>query len=106
MAAIDNKHLVEIIAVNRDSGISKKTGNPWEMCKAQCIVRGPDNLMKIGELILPKALSETPPGKYLVEFELDVSFERVVVPRITQLHPWAGEIPTPRTEKPVEKKAA
>lgn len=87
MAAIDNKHLINIIAVNKDSGISKRNGTPWEMHKAQCVVRGPDNSTKIGELILPKALADTPPGDYLAEFELDVSFERVVVPRITALHP-------------------
>ncbi|WP_293781260.1 hypothetical protein [uncultured Oxalicibacterium sp.] len=87
MAAVDTKHLINIIAVNKDSGISKRTQQPWEMYKAQCVVRGPDNSVKIGELILPKSLAETTPGDYLAEFELDVSFERVVVPRITALHP-------------------
>lgn len=87
MPAVDTKHLINIIAVNKEGGISKKTGNPWEMYKAQCVIRGPDNSVKIGELILPKTLAETTPGDYLAEFELDVSFERVVVPRITALHP-------------------
>lgn len=86
MAAIDSKHLVEILAVNRESGTSKKTGNAWEMFKAQCIITS-DNRTKIGELIMPKHLVDTTPGKYLVEFELDVSFDRVVVPRIIALHP-------------------
>lgn len=87
MSAIDNKHLIEIIAINEDSGTSKRTGNPWKMYKAQCVVRGPDGVVKIGELILPKQLAETTkPGRYLAEFELDVSFERLVVPRITALH--------------------
>lgn len=109
MSAIDNKHLVEIIAINKESGIAKKSGNPWEMWKAQCIVRGPDGVTKIGELILPKTLTNTAPGKYLAEFELDVSFERVVVPRITALHAWAlpaGSADQAGATKPVDKKAA
>lgn len=109
MAAIDNKHLIEIIAINKENGIAKKSGNPWEMSKAQCIVRGPDGVVKIGELILPKSLTDTAPGKYLAEFELDVSFERVVVPRITALHALSasagGEGSAP-VAKPAERKAA
>ncbi len=110
MSAIDNKHLIEIIAVNKDAGISKKTGNAWEMHKAQCIVRGPDGLVKIGELILPKAMADVPPGKYLAGFELDVSFERIVVPRIVELHAWTGSLdaaaPAGGGGKQADKKAA
>lgn len=87
MSAIDNKHLINIVAVNKESGIAKKTGNAWEMHKAQCVVTGPDGSTKIGELILPKALADTKPGKYLAEFQLAVSFERIVIPQIIALHP-------------------
>lgn len=87
MAAVDNKHLIEIIAVNKSGGISKKTGNPWEMYKAQCVVKGPDSSVQVGELNLPKHLIETAPGKYLAEFELGVNFDLKVVPVITALHP-------------------
>lgn len=95
MAAVDNKHLIEIIAVNKESGIAKRTGNPFEMHKAQCVVRGPDNSVQIGELILPKDLADTTPGTYLAEFELAVSFERIVVPRITVLHPHGSKATSP-----------
>jgi hypothetical protein len=101
MSAIDNKHLIEIVAINEASGISKKTGNAWTMHKAQCVVRGPDNSVVIGELMLPKELAlTTTPGKYLAEFELGVSFERIVVPRITALHVF-GETakPVPQANK-------
>lgn len=101
MSAIDNKHLINILAINTDTGISKKTGNAWSMPKAQCVVTGPDGVVKIGELILPKALAETKPGQYLAEFELDVSFDRVVVPRITALHPFAA-----KTAQPVQPATA
>jgi hypothetical protein len=87
MSAVDNKHLIEILAVNKASGISGKTGKPWEILKAQCIVKGPDNSVQVGELNLPKSLLETTPGKYLAEFELGVNFDLKVIPVITKLHP-------------------
>ena len=87
MSAIDNKHLIDIVAINQSSGVSAKSGKAWEMFRAQCVVSGPDNSTKIGELLLPRDLKETIPGRYLAEFELDVSFDRLVVPRITALHP-------------------
>ncbi len=87
MSAIDNKHLIEIVSVQESSGVSRKTGNPWKMYRAQCVVTGGDSGAKVGELLLPDSLKDTEPGKYLAEFQLDVSFERLVVPRITALHP-------------------
>jgi hypothetical protein len=100
MSAVDNKHLIEILAVNKSSGIAKKTGNPWEMWKAQCVVKGPDQSIQIGELNLPKSLVDTAPGKYLAEFELGVSFERMVVPMITKLHAWSGDAPAAGAARP------
>lgn len=91
MSAIDNKHLINIVAVNKESGVAKKTGNAWEMSKAQCVITGPDGSTKIGELILPKSLADTQPGKYLAEFQLAVSYERVVIPQIIALHPYNVE---------------
>ena len=96
MAAVDNKHLIEILAVNHESGIGKKTGQPWEMWKAQCVIKGPDNSIKIGELTLSKSMKDTPPGRYLAEFELGVNFDNKVVPLLTKLHlhgDSAGRVP-------------
>lgn len=90
MSAIDNKHLIEIVSIQESSGISRKTGNPWKMYRAQCVVTGGDSGAKVGELLLPDSLKDTAPGKYLAEFQLDVSFERLVVPRITALHNHGG----------------
>lgn len=87
MPAIDNKHLLNIIAINVEEGISKKTGQPWKMHKAQCALVGPDGKTQIGELNLSRALADTQPGKYLAEFELAVNYERLVVPQIVMLHP-------------------
>lgn len=110
MPAIDNKHLIEVIAINVQSGTSKKTGNPYAIHKAQCVVRGPDNSVQIGELKISKELAEkTPPGKYLAEFELGVSFERLVVPLVTALHPWGDNKPqaqAPDKQDKQDKKVA
>lgn len=94
MAAIDNKHLLEILNVVVQSGTSKKSGNPFTLHKAQCVFHGGADGMQIGQLILaPKIAEVTKPGKYLAEFELGVNFNLEVVPRITALHPWKGEVP-------------
>lgn len=96
MSAIDNKHLIEIVSVQESSGVSRKTGSPWKMYRAQCVVTGGDKGAKVGELLLPDTLKETQPGKYLAEFQLDVNFERLVIPRITALHPHASAAPRPQ----------
>lgn len=86
MAAIDNKHLIEILTIISESGISKKTGQPWQMWKAQCVIRGGDNDIKVGVLNVSEKMKDTPPGKYLAEFELGVNFENKVIPLLTKLH--------------------
>jgi hypothetical protein len=87
MSAVDNKHLIQILGVKVDSGISKRTQQPWEMRKAQCAVTGPDGSIQVGVLMLPKAWKEDPvPGKYLAEFELGIDFENRIVPVLTKLH--------------------
>lgn len=100
MSAVDNKHLIEILAVNPEGGVSKKTGLPWQMYKAQCVIKGPDNSIKIGELNLSDKMKDTAPGKYLAEFELGVSFENKVIPLLTKLHPYGD------TAKPAPAPAA
>jgi hypothetical protein len=91
MAAIDNKNLLEILSINVQSGVSKKTGQPFSLPKAQCILKSGDGTIRIGELMLPKDMAETKPGKYLAEFELDVSFDLRVVPRVIALHAYADK---------------
>ena len=88
MSAIDNAHLLEIIAITHKTGPSKsKPGTDYSLYLAQCVLRGPDNDVKIGELLLNKELAlTTTPGTYLAEFVLGVDMERRIVPRITKLH--------------------
>lgn len=103
MAAVDNKHLIEILAVNEEGGVSKKTGNPWKMYKAQCVIKGPDNAIKIGELNLSDKMKDTAPGKYLAEFELGVSFENKVIPLLTKLHPFDQAVKAASPVSPAAK---
>lgn len=89
MSAIDNKHLINIVSINTDTGV--KNGKEWSMPKAQCVVTGPDGKTQIGELLLPKALADTPPGKYLAEVAMSVNYQRQVVPVVTALHAYQIE---------------
>ncbi|MBB5391288.1 MULTISPECIES: hypothetical protein [unclassified Herbaspirillum] len=98
MSAIVNSHLIDIVAVAHASGISRKTGQPWDMYRAQCVVTGPDKGVRIGQLLLPNTLKETRPGKYLAEIGLDVNWECEVVPVVIGLHPYGA--------KPTGKEAA
>ena len=97
MAAVDNKHMIEVLTTKVEEGISKKTGMPWVMRKVQCIVRGPDNSLVVGVLSLPRGFEDVVPGKYLAEFELGIDFDNKVIPLLVKLHPF-GE-----TAKPVAK---
>jgi len=85
-----NTNWINIINVISRSGISKKTGLPWTMHFAQCVLVALDGELKIGKLLLPKALNDTQPGEYLASFQLDVNYETDVVPVITALHPFTG----------------
>ncbi|MQQ99259.1 hypothetical protein [Glaciimonas soli] len=98
--SIDTKNLIEILAINVQSGKSKKTGNDYEIHKAQCVIRGANDSTQVGELNLPKELALTVPGKYLAEFELSINFDRLVIPRVIALHPFPNRSvapsPTPK----------
>lgn len=87
MSAIDNKHLLEIIGVIPQE-YPPKNGRPGGVIhKAQCVFHGGDSGVQVGQLLLPQNLKDTPPGKYLAEFELGVNYKLEVVPKITLLHP-------------------
>lgn len=86
MSAIDNKHLLEIINVVTQEYPAKGDRKAGTMFKAQCLFHGGDGGVMVGQMLLPKELKETTPGKYLAEFELGVNYKLEVVPRITALH--------------------
>jgi hypothetical protein len=106
MSAIDNKHLLEIVNVVPQNYPAKDGRAAGTIHKAQCLMHGGDGGVLIGQLMLPKHLIETPPGKYLAEFELAVDYKMQVVPRVTVLHPWANrQQPSAADQKPAAKAA-
>lgn len=81
---------LEILDVIEQSGVAKATGRPYQIHRAQCVLHGADGNRKIGELNLPRDLAETKPGVYMASFELSVSMDRLIVPRIIALTPFGA----------------
>jgi hypothetical protein len=112
--SIDNMHMIEVLAVNVQSGTSKKTGNGYTLYKAQCVIHGPNQSLQIGELFLKEEIAKgVVPGKYLADCELYVNFDREVALRVVAMQPWgvAGAKPAATGSTPVaavstDKKAA
>lgn len=100
---MDTKHHLRIVGFKSIPYKNKKTGAPEEMRLAQCVVtsesaeRGQQVL--VGELMMPKALHETPAGEYLAEFELAVGQDLRIGARLTKLHPYGVGAPAARPEK-------
>lgn len=92
MSAIDNKHLLEIINIVPQAYEAKNGRAAGTMYKAQCVCHGGDEGIVIGQLVLPRHLKDTKPGKYLAEFRLGVNFKLEVVPMITALHVFEGPV--------------
>jgi hypothetical protein len=86
-----NKQKLTILDVTHRSGISKKTGNPWAIHEAQCILEQEDSEGKkilVGTINLPEVLKESTPGDYLAEFSLFRSSEGKLEPRVVSLQPF------------------
>lgn len=84
--------LLEILVVNFQIGKSKKTGDDYSLPKAQCVIRGADGKIEVGEMILPKHLNETVAGIYDADYVLGVDMNGKVVPRITALRPFNNQV--------------
>lgn len=101
----DNKHHVRIVGFKVIDYRNKKTQAPEQMKLAQCVVtsenaeKGPQ--VVVGELVMPKALHDTPVGEYLAEFELAVGQDLRIGSRLVKLHPIGGA-----AARPVAKPAA
>lgn len=107
--SIDSKHHIRIVSFKTIDFKSKATGTPGQMKLAQCVITS-ENLEKgqqivVGELLMPRHLSETREGEYLAEFELSVGKDLRVTARLTQLHPYVLSTQTARPAQ-ADKKAA
>jgi hypothetical protein len=89
-----SKQKVQILAVNVRQGVSQKSGRPYTIREAQCILEqssdGVPNIV-VGVINLPDALADRGPGEYLAEFALAQgggNDSGKLVPRIVSLVPY------------------
>ena len=61
-----------ILAVNTRSGVAQKTGRPYTMHEAQCVItaqrEGQEPVVSVGTVMLADSLKDTPQGDYLPDF--------------------------------------
>jgi hypothetical protein len=90
--SVDQKHHVRIVGIKTIDYRNKKSGAAEQMKLAQCVVTSKTEdkgeQVIVGELLLPKLMSDTPVGEYLAEFELAVGQDLRVGSRLTKLHPY------------------
>jgi len=78
---------IEILAINVKSGTAAKSGKPYSLPQAQCMITNKDGLVKVGELILPESLANTPKGVYNADTAFDVDMAGKVITRVISLQP-------------------
>ncbi|MFM0526302.1 cellulose synthase [Paraburkholderia strydomiana] len=103
-----NKQKLTILSINVRSGVSQKSGRPYTIREAQCILEqstdGVSNIV-VGVINLPEPLADRAPGEYLAEFALaqgNGTDSGRLVPRITSLIPYGNS----RAQPKVDAKAA
>lgn len=90
---MSNTQKLTIIAINSRNGVSAKTGRPYSMHEAQCILTeevidangavAPQ--VKVGRVNVADDLKDTTPGDYLADYKLFVSRDGELVARIVGL---------------------
>src|SRR6266702_401769 len=86
-----SKQKLTILEVAHRSGIAKKTGNPWAIHEAQCILEQENESGKsivVGTINLPDALKDSPAGEYLADFSFFKSMDGKLEPRVVSLVPF------------------
>lgn len=81
---------IKVIKVNDvRKGTSKKSGNPYEMQDAECLLLDEAGVPStVGVLMIPKDLmGKVVPGDYAASFTLGVDMERRITARVTELRP-------------------
>lgn len=98
-----SKQKLTIVDVIRREGVSSKTGRPYDMRTAQCILwqtTSEGEQTVVGTVTLPNSLKDTEKGDYIAEFALSQSMDGSLVPRIVSL------LPFPTSAKPIASKAS
>lgn len=106
------KSSVEILSVEEKSGVSKKSGQPYNIRTAHVILDAEDG-RQVGVLNLPKDMEKPKNGKYMAEFGIGVDFQtRQVTGRLIALHEvpsvdeFVNGVTGSKPEKSSERKAA
>lgn len=92
-----SKQKLQIVDVIERSGVSQRTGKPYTMRNAQCVLHQftPEGEQcVVGTIFLPESLKDCGRGEYLAEFAFSQSREGELVPRIVSLQPY-GTVPKP-----------
>lgn len=98
---MSSRQKLTIVDVIERSGISQKTGRPYSMHTAQCIlqqVTSEGEQLLVGTISLPDKLKDAGPGDYLAEFALSQSREGELVPRLVSLSPVGNHRPQPKAD--------
>lgn len=89
--------IVEILKVNEArTGTSQKTGKPWAMQEAECILRDQEGgVVQVGVLDVPKELIDNlRPGVYTASFTLTAGYsDRKIGARLVALTPMPTRAP-------------
>jgi hypothetical protein len=101
---MSSKQKLTILSVNTRSGVSQKSGRPYTIREAQCILEqqsadAGSNIV-VGVINLPEALADRQPGEYLAEFALaqgNGTDSGKLVPRIVSLAPFGQPKVKPAT---------
>lgn len=61
---------IDVLAVNRRSGVSRKTGEAYNMASAECVFHSTDPetgaaRLVAGEMMLPRGQEDIQPGRYV-----------------------------------------
>jgi len=93
---MSTKQKLQIVEVIERSGISQKTGRPYTMRNAQCILHqetATGTQCVVGTIFLPDSLKDCDRGEYLAELAFAQSRDGELVPRIVSLQPYG---PSPK----------
>jgi hypothetical protein len=91
---MSNTQKLTIIAINSRNGVSAKTGRPYSMHEAQCILTegvvddtgALTYQMKVGRVNVADELKDTVPGDYVADLKLFLSRDGEFVGRIVSLN--------------------
>ncbi|VVE53313.1 hypothetical protein [Pandoraea commovens] len=108
-SAPTKKQKLTILSVVRREGISSKTGRPYDMRTAQCVLwqATPDgDRAVVGTVPLPEIAKETGKGEYFAEMAMAQSMDGALVPRIVALQPYVSSTRPTATPKAAAAAAA